>query len=1829
MHKPCPKSDRKDIDGTFKQLTCPDQALLSPLWRLGAFGEAAINAVDRHNTDGDCKDEHQEHDWQDKCTDVGTFCGIDLFGCNSIDDGLYYCDAIGNDPQLLEVCDIGACVSRKDRNGAARCGDGTCTCAKTGYICGSSFPKTCRLVENSLYSCRAGSKPVLHQKCAGSNCPAGSDACSKDPIDTQCLCQAPGTICGSAFPKKCGLTSGALYVCPDKGEPPKFLEDNSEDCTTEEDDCLCTNTGDCISSFLASCGLKASALYTCSAKGERPVFKQECPSGQCPANAHECGAVPKCVCTEKGDVCGSNFANDCDLKPNSIYSCAGKGERPVFKEECPSDPCRRSTNTCVPARNCLCKEEGTVRVLKVHGIAYPIFEAKTKVLPPAILTHVSASRLGRFVDHPSQDNADTIVSLFTSICGSSFDATCKFDLDTIYYCSKTGDLPVAIEKCKVGTCSGNGHNCERPFTCRCKAKGTPCGSEFPAECLLDPDTKYQCGEAGDRPLPIAKFPPGGCNEIVDPFTNDPCKCFRNGTICGSLIVKDGCTRIPIIATSIYECVNSKDPIEVNQCLPPKVCTQTSEGATCNETPCTCSSEGAKICGAAADPTCGLDPKSTYLCTGGSFVQNNTCTTACDYTKGECFDKCKCPAGGLVCGSTFPGCGLNNQSLYSCVKGRKPVLLRECKPGQCISGPVPPITFAYPGPVSGEYQDTCGPNPCYCDPGEQLVCDSMFQEDCKLQKGSVLSCPGTGGKPVPVETCDPSVCTNINGAAQCEPSPCNCIDAGSYCGSSFPEVCHFPPNSVYSCLKAGSKPILATSCDPQQCISNGKNAECTKDLCKCAATNATVCASSFPISCRLKTDVVYSCPTIGEYPDEVAVCTPEKCVVVDAVGQCDKNPCLCNSAINRLCGSEFPEKCGYVVTAIYSCPAALVKPVLIEECPSGLVCANEQSGPTCHSDLCHCHSSDIGNNICGSTLFDGCEYDDNVIYTCYADGNEWEPVRTCSPGECIFADGVPKCSRDDCICKPDSDGKEFCDTNFPSVCGLVGDSVYVCTAGETPVLKKSCPPNKCEHNALAGTAICKNPLCNCPAGAITACSADFPVTCNYDPNSVYTCTDPKNPAKLEDCNPVTCISSPPTARCNEDPCACRAGDTTVCGSSFPETCMLKPEGTYQCVGNKYPLLISECTPTACYILNGTAFCERDDCVCKDGQQTACYFDFPATCGFSQDSQQLLKCDGPGSKPALGIKCSTECIVDVPDVSSKCKPDICTCAPYMAGKQVCASQFPSECGYLSDKLYYCPAQDVRPTVLQDCTLPSQCVVDLDTGSCVTPVDPCKCPAGKEQTCGSDFDATCGLNPNGLYNCPAVGKKPILDKTCRAGCVKGSGQCTPDPCKCTKTELKCGSAFAPSCMLNKDTLYECKKAGDDPLVKQQCIAGGCVAGTAVCQPDPCKCGTAATTCGKDYLRRCGFTPDTIYTCSGQGVTPQPSITCESGLCASVNGSAICKPDCTCKTNLDTCGVDFPTKCGLNVDTLFTCNNIGDTPVPKEVCKPGACKTGTHQCFVDPCACKSIGQLCGKDICSTLRADTVYICNNEGATPVPSTVCPVGKCNGGKCAPTEECLCTQNGPFCGAELPCPGLNPELYYSCSIGKKPFPFGYCRDNKPTDGSCLCNDGYGMCSTYFPFECGYDQNQVMGCPNGRDTKPVTVTQCGVGRCTNQIKCDTNCKCTSTADVCGKQFDPACNYEQGSTYKCSAAGANPVLYKKCGPADLCIPNFSGARCVGECQCKDVDTACGAAFPSLCGFQASMLYRCDYAGARPESPKSCPVPCNPQNGPDRCGMTEFTGR
>ncbi|KAF9349045.1 hypothetical protein BGX26_012594 [Mortierella sp. AD094] len=1067
------------------------------------------------------------------------------------------------------------------------------------------------------------------------------------------------------------------------------------------------------------------------------------------------------------------------------------------------------------------------------------------------------------------------------------------------------------------------------------------------------------------------------------------------------------------------------------------------------------------------------------------------------------------------------------------------------------------------------------------------------------------------------------------SASCQPDLCNCRPGMTKtCGASWDSSCGYEKNSIYNCEgNEGSKPTLDKDCKPNNCIDQPDNGAIWKiEPCKCPAGTGTLCGHDFFDVCGYDPETIYQCSGEGATPEPSEKC-PKTCYHQFPTNEttCINGPCDCPEIGGPadLCGSTFPD-CGYDQNALYHCEKSGFKPTLKEKCSdTGKECAT--SGPnanSCQAQVCNCREGVLKQ--CGSDFPDSCKFPPNTLYSC-ENPSKPRPTEECE-GACIV-DPEGHCFIDPCVCK----------ANVAEMCG-----------------------------------------------------SEFPSSCGFDSEAVYSCADPKKPTKETDCVPNKCVTTP-GAHCYIDPCACQAGSTVVCGSSFPDECHFDKESLYQCDGVSNPTLIEGCKPGTCNTEDNTGVCKDDDCLCKDGLMTACGSYFPPTCGYSQDPKQILRCSGKGAKPVPALNCTTECEINVQDVSAQCKRDQCACTSDLSGNKVCASQFPGECGYSDEKLYYCGTTGDLPSEVQDCKAPSVCDVNLNVGTCITPVDPYKCPVGvkticgssfptpcglknqmvynckdregldpievtscdpqacipgnttatcepdpclcteskgafcgsqrpecgldpdtlyvcsgpgvypqdvskcetgacdpttssckidpcvcqgKKPTCEADFDSSCGFDPNTLYNCPNVRSKPAPSTECTAGCVMGAGACSPDPCKCSTAELRCGTTFPWTCDLNRDTLFECTGEGADPIPKEKCIVGGCVKGTTQCVPDPCKCRTASTTCGSDYIGSCNLDKDTIYTCSGSGATPQPGEKCGSNLCSVANGTAICKLDCRCKTTGDICGVDFPSGCNLLPDTLYTCGTVGATPTAKQVCKPGACKTGTHECYVDPCACKVIGQVCGKAICSKLAPDTSYICGSVEGPPILNSnmVCMPGACHGGKCD-AEDCVCPDNEPFCGGELNCPGLDKDLYYSCTKGKKPFPFGKCNHGRPTRGDCLCNGQYPICSTYFPFECGYDQSQVMTCA-GEGAKPQTSVQCGVGRCTNQIKCDKSCTCPSNSAMCGKQFDPSCHCEPGTIYTCFGTGATPVAGKKCASADLCNANGGVGRCLGECQCKDVD-------------------------------------------------------
>ncbi|KAF9585019.1 hypothetical protein BGW38_004250 [Lunasporangiospora selenospora] len=1972
--------------------------------------------VNRRCASGECRpNENNCVPGPCECTSIGRICGSTFPAeCRLNPNALYVCVAISGTPTLFENCKSNSCTK-----GNNKCDTDHCVCSGNGTVCGVDYPEQCGLEIDSLYRCVKGQKPEKVAKCKPGTCLSMSGKC--DEIDNDCLCKKEGDTCGSNFPPKCKYLKEAIYKCSDAGELPKQTSYcPSGSCPAGSDECApidrcdCDKLGKiCGSTFDKTCGFISEALYECKVIGDPPEIIETCKSKKCLSGESECGEIDPCSCSVTGQICGSAFDPSCNYNPDALYYCADEGDAPKLIEVCSANKCPKDGNACLPDP-CLCTRSG-----QICGSTFP---NGCKLEQNALYFCKGPSSKPEFISNcPSKDckpNATQCTPLpdkcvcekTQQICGSTFDPSCNLEQNSLYYCAGKDEKPKKIQECIHGSCPSGGTACERN-KCLCTGTGKPCGSEFPSECNLDPDTKYNCANDGSTPEVIKQYPPGQC-----PDQKDPCLCRSNSTLCGTTLVQSNCSKDDTNTNAIYRCVVDELPVLVSDCSETATCQEDSSGAVCKEDPCKCT-ENTRACGSSVDVSCGLDSDSSYTCNQGSFQLDKTCDQGCNERTGNCFEPCECKGNGPVCASRFPDCGLDSRALYTCATGDKPVLSVDCRPANCEPASASPSAFHNAAFSAVKYDDKCSDNPCHCGPNDKL-----------------------------------------------------------FCGSEFPADCRYPNNTVYSCSAVDSHPTVIATCDPQTCIPSNGDASCSIDPCACTNDNTTVCSSDFPRSCRLNTDSVYSCLRKGDKPVLVQDCKPEKCSKTEAgSARCDKNPCLCNEQKDRLCGTDFPARCGYGNSSIYRCPGINERPVAVDQCPETLHCAYEQGSATCHNELCHCTKDNIGVKVCGDELYRPCEYENETIYTCNTEGDEWEPVRDCAPGKCAnITPDEPVCTFEQCICKPGDNGKQFCDSNFPPECNLTKNTVYACSDdSELPSKVVECGLDRCVRNSVSGTAVCERDVCACLGGEYTLCGKQFPAECGlkpeaiyrcdgrgsdpvlieecekecyhefadhvsrcipgpcdcppvteptdfcganffgcglrpnklftcvetgkppflkedcegeggacavlanltgrcvplncecqsgkdfmcgiefplphcqvelnslyscedpknpviverclgecdpfqassfckkdpcwcranttrmcgsefdmscskqYDANSVYDCTNPTNPVLIEDCDPGTCVISSP-AHCFIPDCSCKEGMTKVCGNQFPKECNLATNSVYECTGVEKPELIQGCDPHECAMINNIGQCKIDECLCQEGTVTACGSQFPESCGYSRNLTVVYQCDKPGDKPVAITDCTTQCEVSSSDGQARCKPDPCLCGKAYAGKNVCASQFPADCGYPSDKLYSCDKETDRPAEVSDCSPPSTCKVDLGVGSCVTPVDLCKCPPNRDTICGSqfpescgyekqtvyncrgmdaqdpirvvscepraclpgsltatcepdpclckttdsaicglDFDSTCGYDTSTLYECPKVGEVPTGSTQCPFGCIKGSNKCSeppPDPCNCNKAELICGSAFPMTCRYDTDMLYECSGKGVKPVEKEKCIPGGCVTGTTTCAPDPCKCGNALMTCGSDYLDSCNLSKDKIYSCSGKGAIPRPAKDCEPGHCESVDGTAVCKPNCNCLNDQDTCGIDFDPGCNLNNDTLYTCSGPGAKPVAKEQCNSGACRSGTHECYKDPCACVKVGDICGKDICPGLTADTVYTCTAIGTTPTSKTNCPKGQCNGGKCEPVE-CVCTEDGPFCGNELPCPGLNPEGYYSCSKGMKPFIFGRCNEgNIPANGDCLCVDTNTICSTYFPPQCGYDQSQVMGCPGGRGTKPVTREQCGVGRCTNQIRCDKSCLCADGNMKCGKQFDPTCGYDPGTLYSCSGAGATPQVSKYCGPADLCAtPSFIG-RCITECQCRDVDPACGAVFPKKCGFDATRVYRCDYTGATPASGRTCALPCNPQHGPDKCGMT-----
>lgn len=178
-----------------------------------------------------------------------------------------------------------------------------------------------------------------------------------------------------------------------------------------------------------------------------------------------------------------------------------------------------------------------------------------------------------------------------------------------------------------------------------------------------------------------------------------------------------------------------------------------------------------------------------------------------------------------------------------------------------------------------------------------------------------------------------------------------------------------------------------------------------------------------------------------------------------------------------------------------------------------------------------------------------------------------------------------CVVDPCTCKTIGD---TCSINFSPSCDYESNSLYTCSAIEaTPEKKQACQDTEVCVPVSGGGDICGPSSCDC-TGTGPVCGSGFPPSCNKTVNSVITC-----PGGTETPCPNGCANG----LC-QNGCTC-TDDSSMCGSSFGPSCNLLPNAIYTCKSGQTPELDDDCGDATC-VTSPIATCQ-DPCLCKDDQK----------------------------------------------------------------------------------------------------------------------------------------------------------------------------------------------------------------------------------------------------------------------------------------------------------------------------------------------------------------------------------------------------------------------------------------------------------------------------------------------------------------------------------------------------------------------------------------------------------------------------------------------------
>lgn len=597
---------------------------------------------------------------------------------------------------------------------------------------------------------------------------------------------------------------------------------------------------------------------------------------------------------------------------------------------------------------------------------------------------------------------------------------------------------------------------KHPYRDLCVAIGDFCGNNLYG-CDFVATTQYRCDAIGERPRPITEDS-ASCGEI------NACLCPASpiGLICGLDLPK----KCNAKSNTIYHCPNGKgtEPEEFIECKPGTVCNKKEApiGAACCGKNCECPGDK-EVCSTAFPDSCGFDKNAIYKCTSsGKPTKAKDCSDdeACVIlSDGAACTKndCKCPTDGDVCGSVFPqGCKIPTGDIYSCVKGKDPVLTEDCSIGGCIATKRSSMAAAAAVFQGTATTDNCVKDPCKCqEKGD--VCGSTFPDDCKFPKDILYSCAGKDKTPKEKMTCSKNGCVPTAGDDVC--GSCLCPNGTPTCGSVFGPECKKDNSTLYTCSRVDALPLSPTKCAWGCDINDGPDKCNTECLCK---NGDNVCGSVFPVRCGYKPDTLYKCSSALVDPSAPVDCD-WGCDVKPGSDICNAD-CLCKDK-DDVCGSVFPAKCGLKPSSLYKCSGALADPSSPVVCIKG--CDVKIGSDKCNTD-CLCKD---GNDVCGSDFPAKCGFKKDSLYKCSGALADPSRPQTCTYGPClVIKDKNDICTPDPCLC---TEKKKFCSNSLPTSCGFSNNTVLECTgSGVKPQVVEKCKvADTCVDDPVKG-AICK-------------------------------------------------------------------------------------------------------------------------------------------------------------------------------------------------------------------------------------------------------------------------------------------------------------------------------------------------------------------------------------------------------------------------------------------------------------------------------------------------------------------------------------------------------------------------------------------------------------------------------------------------------------------------------------------------------------------------------------------------------------------------------------